>query len=55
MHYIDHGEEFQAAYARSMRNNKVKIWGGHDASFTEFSPPYQFCDAESELHIFENG
>jgi len=55
VHYIDHGEEFQAAYARAMENDKVKIWGGHDASFTEFAPPYAFCDAETEDHIFELG
>ena len=55
VHYIGHGKEFQAAYARAMLNDKVKIWGGHDASFTETAPPYKFCTPEAEDHIFENG
>jgi hypothetical protein len=67
VHYIDHGEEFQAAYARSTgehtgdddaneHTHRVKIWGGHDASLEpEYAPPYPWCDTETETHIFREG
>ena len=40
LHFIDHGEDFQAAYARATTDMRVKIWGGEclvDASKDRYS------------------
>eukprot|EP00928_Gymnodinium_smaydae_P035518 TRINITY_DN24987_c0_g1_i1.p1 TRINITY_DN24987_c0_g1~~TRINITY_DN24987_c0_g1_i1.p1 ORF type:complete len:634 (-),score=113.70 TRINITY_DN24987_c0_g1_i1:93-1994(-) len=57
LHLLDESRQFRAAYVRSTSDMHVKAWGGHDvqASNSGMKPPYAFCDAATEAHIFKNG
>merc|ERR1712232_430899 len=57
IHLLDTGKKFQAAYGRSTRDNKVKIWGGHDvhAEDHDMVPPYSRCSKAEQERLFVQG